>query len=247
MISEHEQFLQLAKENLGYFCFMVWDYYKFPEFFDLKIVNDTLRCNYEKYTLFHGKPNKIIFEGYKPKGELFLSFKPDWFTLIKDKFYDFELVVEINEEDKFNKFLCMELLEENFHSKEQYQSKKLARENLDVLNIKRRIHQSRGFGGVAIIIDNSLLGCAFASQVVQEQPFSFAAIRDVWVHPTCRNQGLGSDLTSHISKIIFNQQIERIFLWVEERNIPAVRLYEKLGFTTVDSFFSTVCKIRKNS
>ncbi|NPD87597.1 MAG: GNAT family N-acetyltransferase [Asgard group archaeon] len=247
MRTEYEQFLQLARENSGYFCFMVWDYFKFPEFFNLKISNDTLRCNYEHYVLFHGKPDKIILEGFQPKGELVISFKPEWISLVKDYFYDFELVVEVNEKDKFNKFLCMELLEENFNPKEQYQSRKLTREDLGVLTIKRRIHQSRGIGGVGIIKNDSLLGCAFASQIVQEEPFSFASIRDVWVHPNYRNQGLGADLTSHISKIAFEQKIERIFLWVEERNYPAVLLYEKLGFTTVDSVLSAVCKVKKKS
>ncbi len=246
MISEYEQFLKIAEDHLGYFCFMVWDYYRFPEFFELKIINDTIRCNYENYTLFYGKPDKRIFGDFDPKGELFISFKPDWISLIKENFYDFELVVKINKEEKINKFLCMELLEENFTPKEHYQSRKLEREDLSVLGIKRRIHQSRGFGGIGIIKEDSLLGCAFASQVVQKKPFSFATIRDVWVSPNLRNQGLGSDLTSHISKIIFNQQVERIFLWVEERNYPAVHLYEKLGFTTVDSFLSTVCKFVNN-
>ncbi|MHA1954055.1 MAG: GNAT family N-acetyltransferase [Candidatus Heimdallarchaeaceae archaeon] len=246
MVLEYEQFLKIAEKHLGYFSFMVWDYYKFPEFFELKIINDTLLCKYENFMLFYGKPDKRIFEGLNLKGELFISFQPDWISLIQENFFDFELVVKINEVDKINKFLCMELLEENFIPEEQYQSRKLERKDLDVLGIQRRIHQSRGFGGVGIIKDDSLLGCAFASQVVQEKPFSFSIIRDVWVSPNLRNQGLGSDLTSHISKVIFEQQVERIFLWVEERNYPAVHLYENLGFTTVDNFLSTVCKFMNN-
>ena len=141
----------------------------------------------------------------------------------------------------------MELLEENFTPQKHYKSRPIQREDLETLSIKRKILQSRGFGGVGIIEDKNLIGCAFASQVVQEDQFSFAAIRDVWVHPDHRKQGLGFDLTSNISKVIFNNKIERIFLWVEERNFPAVRLYEKLGFTTVDRFLSVVCRLKKKS
>jgi ribosomal protein S18 acetylase RimI-like enzyme len=245
MTKDYEHFLKIAEEHLGYLCFMVWDYYKFPQFFSVTTVNETLRCDYDNFSLFFGKPDIRIFEGFSSKGERFISFKPDWISLIKDYFYDFKLVVDISEEDMINNFLCMELLEKDFTPNECYQSRKFERKDLSILGINRRIHQSRGLGGVGIIKDNSLLGCAFASQVVQEGPFSFAIIRDVWVSPELRNQGMGTELTSHISKIIFNQQIDRIFLWVEERNYPAVRIYEKLGFTIIDSFMSTVCKFRK--
>ena len=244
MKTDYEQFIKLAKNNLGYFCFMVWDYYKFPDFFKLKILDDSLLCVYENFVLFYGKPNKKILEDLNQKGQMFITFKPEWMSFIQENFKDFELVVQIEEETTINKFLCMELLEENFTPMKQYQSRKFSREDVDLLEIKRRIHVSRGFGGVGIIRDNSLIGCAFASQVVQETPFSFAAIRDVWVHPNFRKQGLGTDLTLHIAEIIFANKIERIFLWVEERNYPAVQLYEKLGFQTVDTFLSTVCKLK---
>ena len=244
MKTDYEQFIKLAFNNLGYFCFMVWDYYKFPEFFKLKILKDSLLCTYENYILFYGNPNENILEDLDQKGQVFVTFKPEWLSILQENFRDFELVVEIEEETKINKFLCMELLEKDFTPMEIYQSRKLARDDMELLQIKRRIHLSRGFGGVGIVRDNSLIGCAFASQVVQEDHFSFAAIRDVWVHPKFRRQGFGADLTSHIAEIIFDNKIERVFLWVEERNYPAVQLYENLGFRTVDTFLSTVCKLK---
>jgi ribosomal protein S18 acetylase RimI-like enzyme len=245
MQAEYEQFIKLAKKNLGYFCFMVWDYYKFPNFFRVKIIDDTLLCLYEKYVLIYGNPNEKILEDFDLKEQIFVTFKPEWLSLLQKNFTDFELIVDIAEETEINKFLCMELLEENFTPKNQYKSRKFSREDMELLEIKRRIHQSRGFGGVGIVRDNNLIGCAFASQVVKESPFSFAAIRDVWVHPDFRRQGLGADLTTHIAEIIFDNKIERVFLWVEERNYSAVRLYEKLGFKTIDTFLSTVCKLKK--
>jgi len=247
MISDYEQFLEIAKENLPYFCFMVWDYFKFPKFFQVKIINESIVCTYENYSLFSGKPNVEIIKELNPTGEIFISFKPDWLSLIREEFHEFEPVISIGENEKINKFLCMELVKEQFTPRKEYQSRKLIREDQSLLTIQRRIHQSRGFGGVGLLEDNSLIGCAFASQVVNEEPFSFTIIRDVWVDPSYRNLGLGADLTSHICKIAFDNQIENIYLWVEERNYPAVHIYEKLGFTTVDKFLSTICKVKKKS
>jgi ribosomal protein S18 acetylase RimI-like enzyme len=247
MKSDYEQFLEIAEENLPYLCFMVWDYFKFPNFFQLRIYKDSLLCTYENYSLFFGTPNEEIIKEFNPDGEIFISFKQEWTSLIKDKFHDFELVIDIDEDEIFNTFLCMELLKEDFRPKKEYQSRELLREDLSLLSIQRRIHLSRGFGGVGLIETNTLVGCAFASQVVDEEPFSFAIIRDVWVHPNNRNKGLGADLTSHICKIAFDNHIETIFLWVEERNYPAVHVYEKIGFKTVDRFNSAVCKMKKKS
>ena len=71
-------------------------------------------------------------------------------------------------------------------------------------------------------------------------------MRDVFVDPSCRNRGFGYDLSSKICEIIFEKGIEKCILWVEENNIHAVKIYEKLGFKTKNKVRSNYCLRKKD-
>ena len=51
--------------------------------------------------------------------------------------------------------------------------------------------------------------------------------------PEFRGKGLGKILLSHAIKLAENSKIRKIRLAVDSRNIPAIRLYHKIGFSTI--------------
>ena len=244
---ETEFFLKIAGENLARYCFLVWDFFTFPEFVKFDLIEGTLRSTYEQHTFLYGAPKERILENFNPKGEVVLSFNADWVPYIEKYFSDFNLLVQVEEETKFNTFLCMQLNKDQFKPKENHSSREITEDVKRRMHYKRQIHLSRGFGGVGIFENDTLVGCGFAPHVVQNENFSFTIVRDIWVKSDKRNRGFGYDLSSKICDVSFKKGVKTIFLWVEERNYPAVRIYEKLGFQTKDKSISVVCKKRKRN
>jgi len=238
-------FLKIAEANLARYCFLIWDFFTFPEYVYFDQIENTLRSTYEQHTFLYGPPKKQILENFNPEGEVVLSFDVDWIPYIENYFTDFNLLVEIEEETKYNTFLCMQLNENQFRLKEDHISSEITEDIRRKMHYKRQMHLSRGFGGVGIFENDILLGCGFAPHVVQNKDFSFAIVRDIWVKPESRNKGYGYDLSSKICEISFKKGVKTVFLWVEERNFPAVRIYKKLGFQTKDKAISVICKKKK--
>lgn len=55
------------------------------------------------------------------------------------------------------------------------------------------------------------------------------------VNPEYNNRGLGKQTIEHIFELARNKGIKSIRLDVYENNIPAINLYEKCGFTYIDT------------
>jgi len=240
-----EYFLDTAESNLGLFCLMLWDHYKLPQFFKFDVVNESIRCSYGSNSLVFGAPNSLLLELVQDKGEIYLSFKQVWLQLVEEFFFDFNLILPNFSENVFNIFLAMELKQDSFNSKGKHLSKKISKGDANYLNYNRQAHLSTEIGGIGIIQNENLIGCAFAPHIIHNERFSFGVIRDVWVHTDYRGQGFGLDLSSKICEEVFDKGIERIFLWVEKHNYSAVHIYRKLGFTINDEFYSVLCKKKK--
>lgn len=235
-------FLEKARENLSRFCFMVWDYYFTPEVFELEVLDKTIRCTYGQHTLISGSVKKDILKGISSKGENVISFEKEWFSVINSHFKDFRLLDPTWDKNYYNTFLCMELSKSEFIGKENHLSRRMEEEDRKYVDINRKIHMSNGFGGVGIIEDEQLLSCAFAPHVVQNNEFSFAIIRDVWTRPNFRGRGFGKDVSSKMCEVAFSEGVKQIYLWVEENNVNAVRIYDKMGFKTTNKSYSVICK-----
>ncbi len=243
--SEDEIFAQIAYKHLSKFCFMVWDYFTIPKLFDFYGSESSCLCHYGNHYLLHGIPNEEILEKIRNKGEFVVAYDGVWRNLIIENFINLRLVDNSAGNSVYNTFLCMELSKDNFSLKKEYKSREITDEDFDLLSLKQQIHVQKGFGGTCIVEENTLIGCAFAPHVVNKNDFSFAIIRDVWVDKSHRNKGYGYDLTASLCKYIFNQDIERIFLWVEKNNIPAVKIYNKMGFLAKEQVLGNLCQLRK--
>lgn len=58
-------------------------------------------------------------------------------------------------------------------------------------------------------------------------------IMNIVVRKDKRNEGIGSKLLDKIFKIAKQQKAQSITLEVNENNLPAIKLYQKLGFEQV--------------
>jgi ribosomal protein S18 acetylase RimI-like enzyme len=58
-----------------------------------------------------------------------------------------------------------------------------------------------------------------------------AELVSMWVRPSARGLGVGAALVEAAAVWAKTRDFGALFLWVTESNAPAVRLYERLGFT----------------
>ena len=56
---------------------------------------------------------------------------------------------------------------------------------------------------------------------------------NITIDPVLRRQGIGTRVMQAIEGIALEQQISRIILEVRPSNIPAIQLYERMGFATI--------------
>ena len=55
-------------------------------------------------------------------------------------------------------------------------------------------------------------------------------IESVWIAPSMRRRGLGALLVMYLIEIQRSKGIQYFYLWVFDKNRPAIELYERLGF-----------------
>lgn len=89
-----------------------------------------------------------------------------------------------------------------------------------------------GTTGAAVV--DAVGGHRFAGFVLFRSLGDFAEILTVAVAPEYRRQGLGRMLLRHAVRKAREAGAERLLLEVQDGNLPAMRLYEKLGMTAID-------------
>jgi predicted GNAT family acetyltransferase len=60
--------------------------------------------------------------------------------------------------------------------------------------------------------------------------YGLAAVGNVFTHPSYRRKGYGLAATSAVVSALLETGIRDIVLNVSQKNLPAVRIYERLGF-----------------
>lgn len=73
--------------------------------------------------------------------------------------------------------------------------------------------------------DAALLGFAIFQRVLDE-----ASLLNIAVEPTQQGRGLGAALLRHLLESLAQQGVSRLLLEVRCGNLPAIRLYRRLGF-----------------
>lgn len=55
-------------------------------------------------------------------------------------------------------------------------------------------------------------------------------ITNIAVHPVCRGRGWGKKLVKNMMSFAYEKEVRRMTLEVRTKNVPAIKLYEKMGF-----------------
>ena len=81
---------------------------------------------------------------------------------------------------------------------------------------------------MGIYFNNSILGVCVFHKIYDE-----AEILYLSVHPSFKRKGLGKKLIYKIIKVCKNEDINRIFLEVSQKNKQALSFYDYFGFETI--------------
>jgi RimJ/RimL family protein N-acetyltransferase len=82
------------------------------------------------------------------------------------------------------------------------------------------------------------LVAAAGTHVVAPQS-RLAAIGNVFTEPAARGRGYGSATTAAVARALLDQDCTRVVLNVSASNAAAIRVYERLGFTTAMEYWET--------
>lgn len=100
---------------------------------------------------------------------------------------------------------------------------------------QRRADRPDGTMVVAVDDDGRFVGMGSGGPA--PEAFGFAAIYGMWVAPEARGQRVGEGIIRAVARWAIDQGYEGIGLGVTTGNEPAIRLYERLGFTDTGERF----------
>ncbi|MFX1453094.1 MAG: GNAT family N-acetyltransferase, partial [Promethearchaeota archaeon] len=94
-----------------------------------------------------------------------------------------------------------------------------------------------------LIHGGKLVSCVPSPNLYRGKDASkFAIIRGVWTDPAFRRKGLATSAMKKLCIKLFDRMnVEKIYLWVEERNPTAIGIYKKLGFSIKGKWWGSQC------
>jgi hypothetical protein len=111
--------------------------------------------------------------------------------------------------------------------------------------LPKRYRPYQGGLNFGLFKNNQMICFAAAPHILTHSSFSFAIIRGVETEFLKRRQGYALNTVGLLCKELFSRyQLKNIFLWVEERNLPARNLYQKLGFSKEEKIYQTYCNLK---
>ena len=160
-----------------------------------------------------------------------LIIEPDHLAVVKEFFEPVE-PTDASSKGKITKYLVMKTGANTFNPIIRHRVKRLRTEDVNGVlehlgeewekRVKDAIHRGIAFGAY----EGDLLASV---ATVPETIDNIAFIRGVYTAPSRRSRGLSTSVVSALVKEIINLGKEAV-LWVAEDNLPAKRLYEKIGF-----------------
>jgi len=98
-----------------------------------------------------------------------------------------------------------------------------------------RMLQTKQYFGLRL--KNRLLSVAGVH--VYSEKYKVAALGNIVTHPDCRGKGFGKAVTAGLCQSL-SEHVDNIGLNVKADNIPAIALYEKLGFEIVGTYYELI-------
>jgi len=164
----------------------------------------------------------------------------------------FEIVERTDYSSSFPKakimtYLVMKVDAETFKPWVKHPVGRLGTEDLDNVlksmgdELSRQVNNAiqRGFA-FGIYENESLVSIATTSNIVDD----LALIRGVYTIPSSRGKGLATSTCSALVEELIDRG-KKAILWVSKDNLPAIRVYEKIGFKKTDHILLAFQAIKK--
>jgi len=237
-------------QPLSQTCYMQWYLHKKPHLITINLQEDPLSFifHYENKYFLSGEDVwklKGKIRWFKTNSVLFFTNKSLW-PEIQERFTNFRSLETNNKTDIFNSYTTYKLSVETFNPKWSDLSSIIKFPNNKIAIPKRYRHLDI-HGGLAYgyLKSNELVSIAAAPHIHQSDNLSFAIIRGIETKLLERKQGYSNiTLTKLCQELLANMLIEELFLWVEDSNEPAIKLYKKMGFVKDNEIFATFCDLK---
>jgi hypothetical protein len=231
-------------------CYIQWYLIKKPHLIDVKFLKNPLSFifHYENKYFLSGVDVwelKDRFRWFKTNNVLFFTNESQW-PEIKERFTNFRSLETNDIIDTFNSYSTYKMTVKTFNPKWNDLSSLIKFPN-DKIAIPKRYRHLDIHGGLAYgyLKDNEIVSIAAAPHIHQSVDLSFAIIRGIETKLLERKQGYSNiTLTKLCQELLTNLLIKELFLWVEDSNDPAIKLYEKLGFIKDNRIFATFCDLK---
>lgn len=240
----------LSKQPLSQTCYMQWYLLKKPHLTMIKFQESPLRF------IFHYE-NKYFLSGvdvwklkdrirwFKTNNVLFFTNESLW-PEIQERFTNFRSLETNSDTDLFNSYSTYKMTVKTFNPKWTNLSPIIKFPN-DKLAVPKRYRHLDIHGGLAYgyLKNNEVVSFAASPHIYQSDDLSFAIIRGIETKLLERKQGYSNiTLTKLCQELLSNLLIKELFLWVEDSNGPAIKLYEKIGFVKDNEIFATFCDLK---
>jgi len=180
----------------------------------------------------HGNSKSIeALMNYIDLNECIFAIEPNHLNII-EKFYEIIEPSDAESKGRVTNFLILKVNHKTFKCIIRHPIKKLGIEDLNDIfkafgeNWRSRVEQEFKRGFFYGAYENGLLASiAACSEYIED----LAIIRGVFTIPSLRNRGLATSATSALVRDLLNLGME-VILWVARDNLPARRVYDKIGF-----------------
>ena len=237
----------IQKEPLSQTCYLIWYYFEKNKNIQLKYLNEPFRYIFRfdnKYHISGTNIWKIKNQIRWFKTNLVIQFnnKTLWDD-IQDRFTNFRSLETNKKTDIYNIYFTYKLTRDYFKKSPQHNNSVINIPNKTIYLPKRYRHLKGGLA-YGYLKENKIISFAAAPHILLKIPFSYAIIRGIETRLVERRQGFAYDTMSKLCEALFNEvNVNFIYLWVEENNLPAIYLYEKLGFLKDSVMYAIYCDL----
>jgi len=94
-----------------------------------------------------------------------------------------------------------------------------------------RVDRMNGEKGAGFLAMDGETACGIVGSLLDQNDPSRAHVVSMWTAPAYRQQGIGRQLVTEVLNWAHGRKAHTLLLMVTSNNNPAIRFYERLGFT----------------
>ncbi|MHA1974007.1 MAG: GNAT family N-acetyltransferase [Candidatus Hodarchaeales archaeon] len=233
--------IELYKINPSKYCFLMHDVLTEPDNCEIKGLNFnplTFAFRYKHIYIFEGSL-RYLKSLQRPQKEVNIIYTP----LLRKKMSKYFTNMSISDttgKGDTNSFLTMQMTHSNFNAVESTSKTSPIRFNGDkeiysnVPTANRLLLQNGDSISYVIKQNDEIVSLAIAPNIYTGNKVdSFAILRGIWTDPNYRKKGFASRCISSLCEELLQKYfIQDIFIWVEENNPVAQKIYSRLGFAS---------------